>query len=251
MKVVSFLQTDTRWKGVPYNVPGESATIGGSGCGPTCMAMVISTLTGKNVTPVDTCRWSMQHGYKAKGQGTYYSYFRPQGAAYGIDVKQLNSANIYHNPNSPHHQTALNHLKSGGMVIACMGAGSWTRGGHYILLHSINSDGTININDPASTKPNRVRGNWTVLKNEVKYYFLIAAKASPNVAAPKKDKKQLVAEKFGLAGETIEHLAAYEYADSLFDKLLGGTKGLSLHRDTILYILSYGYGAELLKKICK
>ena len=32
---VSYLQTDPRWAKKPYRVPGESSTIGDSGCGPT------------------------------------------------------------------------------------------------------------------------------------------------------------------------------------------------------------------------
>ena len=46
---VSYLQTDPRWKSKPYRVPGESATIGGSGCGPTAAAMVIATLKDASV----------------------------------------------------------------------------------------------------------------------------------------------------------------------------------------------------------
>ena len=110
---VSYLQTDKRWKDLPYQVPGETATIGGSGCGPTAAAMLIETLTGKTFTPVDACRWSVAHGYKAKGQGTYYSYFAPQFAAFGIKCWQLSWTNVYHNPASKVHDQALEYLKQG------------------------------------------------------------------------------------------------------------------------------------------
>lgn len=70
---IAYLQTDPRWAALPYRVPGERATIGGSGCGPTAAAMLIETLTGKTFTPVDACAWSVEHGYKALNQGTYYS----------------------------------------------------------------------------------------------------------------------------------------------------------------------------------
>ena len=55
-----------------------------AGCGPTAAAMLIETLTGKTYTPVDACAWSIEHGYKALKQGTYYAYFKPQFAAFGI-----------------------------------------------------------------------------------------------------------------------------------------------------------------------
>lgn len=97
-KPVSYLQTDARWKNKPYRVKGETSTIGGSGCGPTAAAMLLSTLTGKSITPVETCAWAVEHGYKALHQGTYYGYFAPQFAAFGIKCWQLNWVNAYHNP---------------------------------------------------------------------------------------------------------------------------------------------------------
>ena len=81
---VLYYQTDRRWADVDYSAKGESTTIGRSGCGPTCMAMVIATWADKNVTPVEACAWALKHGYKAVNQGTYYSYFKPHGAVYGI-----------------------------------------------------------------------------------------------------------------------------------------------------------------------
>ena len=94
-KPVSFLQTDKRWASKSYRVKGENSTIGDSGCGPAAAAMLLSTLTGKNITPVETCAWAVAHGYKALNQGTYYGYFAPQFAAYGIKCWQLNWVNAY------------------------------------------------------------------------------------------------------------------------------------------------------------
>ena len=84
-KPVSYFQTDTRWKNEPYRTSAEKSTVGSAGCGPSCAAMLIETLTGKTFTPLDACKWSMNHGYKATGQGTYYSYFAPQFKEFGID----------------------------------------------------------------------------------------------------------------------------------------------------------------------
>ena len=88
-KPVLYLQTDPRWKNKDYSAPGESTTIGRAGCGPTCAAMLLTTLTGREITPEDTCAWALAHGYKAKGQGTYYAYFKPQFEVYGIGADQL------------------------------------------------------------------------------------------------------------------------------------------------------------------
>jgi hypothetical protein len=168
------MQTDSRWAGKPYQTTGETTTIGKSGCGPTCAAMLLETLTGKTITPVDTCAWSVSHGYKAKGQGTYYSYFKPQFAAYGIECKQLNGANLYGNAASAVHDQALELLKQGYYLIACMGKGNWTSSGHFVVAWW--EDGKVRINDPASTKDSRVNGDLVTFKSQVKYYFTVDAR---------------------------------------------------------------------------
>ena len=172
---VSYLQTDPRWKDLPYQVPGETATIGGSGCGPTAAAMLIETLTGKTFTPVDACRWSVEHGYKAKGQGTYYGYFAPQFEAFGIKCWQLSWTNVYHNPASKVHDQALEYLKQGYYLIALMKKGNWTSGGHFVVVWW--ADGKIRINDPASTRDSRVNGDINTFRNEAAYYWVVDARA--------------------------------------------------------------------------
>ena len=128
-KPVSYRQTDVRWKDLPYQTSGETATIGGSGCGPTCAAMLIETLTGKVCTPEDACKWSMEHGYKALNQGTYYSYFKPQFEAFGIDCVQLNHTSLYGDHDNIIHEDAAALVRDGGYLIACMGKGLWTSSG--------------------------------------------------------------------------------------------------------------------------
>lgn len=172
---VYYMQTDPRWKNADYSAPGESTTIGRAGCGPTCMAMVIATLYDPPYTPVDACAWAKAHGYKAKGQGTYYSYFRAHGLEYGLTVEQLNSGslrNLSAAASEPYHQRALEAIQAGDWVIACMGPGLWTSGGHYILWWG-REDDKCRINDPASTRTDRTHGDLARLRREVKYYWVV------------------------------------------------------------------------------
>ena len=177
-KPVSFLQTDKRWASKPYRVKGENSTIGDSGCGPTAAAMLLSTLTGKNITPEDTCKWSVDHGYKALGNGTYYAYFAPQFAAYGIKCWQLNWVNAYHNPKATSFDETVKYLKQGYYAIALMKKGTWTGGGHFVVLWW--ADGKVRINDPASTRDNRVNGNLATFKNEAAYFWIVDAREYNN-----------------------------------------------------------------------
>lgn len=179
---VSYLQKDPRWKDKPYRVPGESSTIGSAGCGPSCAAMVIETLTGRTFTPEDACAWSVQHGYKALKQGTYYSYFKPQLAAFGIACDMLSWTSTYGKPNHPNHQKALEMLQEGYYLIALMNKGTWTSSGHFILVWW--ADGKIRINDPNSTREDRVNGDPCDFRSQVKYYWWVDARSYNNPPKP-------------------------------------------------------------------
>ena len=172
VKPISYLQTDPKWKNHNYSAKGEKKTIGSSGCGVTAAAMVIATLKDKNVTPVTTAEWSMAHGYKALNQGTYYTYFVPQFNQYGIKCKQLNSSNLYGKSSSSAHTEALNALKRGDWIIAVMGKGHWTQSGHFILLYKY-ENGYIYVNDPASTKADRIKNTWDLFAKQVKYMWTV------------------------------------------------------------------------------
>lgn len=181
---VSYLQIDARWKNKPYAVKGESSTIGGSGCGPTAMSMVLATWADKRVTPETECAWALAHGYKALRSGTYYSYFVPAAKRYGLQCTQLNSASIYGNGGSGLHAQVLAALAQGDLIVACMGSGNWTKGGHYILLWDVDvSNDVAYVNDPASTLARRTRGSWKLLRQQVKFYWRIRRPASAPSAA--------------------------------------------------------------------
>ena len=171
---IAYLQTDPRWAALPYRVPGENSTIGDSGCGPTAAAMLIETITGKTYTPEDACAWSIAHGYKALRQGTYYAYFTPQFAEFGIDCQMLNWTNTYGKPDHPNHEKVVEKLKEGYYAIALMNKGLWTSSGHFVVLWW--QDDKVRINDPASTRAARVNGDIRTFRSQAKYYWLIDAR---------------------------------------------------------------------------
>jgi hypothetical protein len=171
-KPVDYKQYDSRWAKIAYNGPGETdKTIKSSGCGPTSAAMLIATLADKTVTPVETCAWSVQHGYKYANQGTAYGYFRPQFAKYGIECQQLLSKRIINQPNHEIHAKVKQYLADGYYIIALMGPGTWTTGGHYIVLWGW--DDKVRINDSMSTKDKRLNGDPDTFKKEVRMYWLV------------------------------------------------------------------------------
>lgn len=178
-KPVSYLQTDKRWGGIYVAAKGGQMNIGRAGCGPTSAAMLISTLTGKEVTPVDTMTWAAAHGHLEAGHGTNYSsYFQDQFAAYGLNCQMLNWKNSYGNPNHANHTKVKEMLTQGYYFIALMNAGLWTSGGHFVVVWW--ADNKIRINDPASTKDARVNGDPTTFFSQVRYYWYIDARAYNN-----------------------------------------------------------------------
>ena len=106
LEPILYMQTDDRWENNDYSAKGEKTTIKAEGCGIAYSAMVIASLADKKVTPEVTAKWSLEHGYKAPHQGTYYSYFKPQMAAYGIKCNMMNSVNCYGKPNAEVHKQA-------------------------------------------------------------------------------------------------------------------------------------------------
>lgn len=156
MQVTYFSQIDERWKNVKY---GKSGTIGTSGCGPTALAIVVSTLTGQNITPVDTAKWSVNNGHRCEGNGSYHSLI-PKGAEhYGLKVEKLGRSSA---------KELARHLSSGKLVIAIMAKGHFTTGGHFIVLRGITSDGKVLVADPASVKRSNREWDMSIILNEAK-----------------------------------------------------------------------------------
>lgn len=185
-KPVSYLQTDTRWKNVRLNCTGGTMSIGGGGCGPTSAAMLVETLTGKTCLPTETFKWACENGYVYADQGTDYGFFKPLFKKYGIDCDKLTDT-VCRDKNSPVRQQVINKLKEGYYFIALMRpkvideknpannvAGTWTKGGHYIVAWW--ADDKIRINDPASTADKRINGDPDTFFAEAKYFWWVDAR---------------------------------------------------------------------------
>jgi hypothetical protein len=146
--VMYFSQLDVRWKDMPYGVLG---TIGASGCGPTSLSMAVSSLSGRTVDPVATANWAYQNGDKCEGNGSYHSLIPAGAKHFGLTVD-------YAGPDEP--QKIADALGSGKLIIAIMSAGHFTKGGHFIVLRGVTSDGKILVADSASQ--DRSNREWDI-----------------------------------------------------------------------------------------
>ena len=66
------------------------------------------------------------------------------------------------------------YLSQGYYVIALMGPGTWTKGGHFVLVWDW--DSKVHINDPASTRAERLNGDPDTFRREVRMYWLVDAR---------------------------------------------------------------------------
>lgn len=134
--VVYFNQYDERFANKPYGTDN----VGHYGCGPSSMAIVVSSLTGSRMDPAQMAEWSYQHGYWCKGQGSYRSLIPGAAKAWELTVEGCGK-------DEP--QRIVDALSSGKLVVAIMSKGHFTSGGHFIVLRGV-KDGKIMVADPAS-----------------------------------------------------------------------------------------------------
>lgn len=138
-KVVYYNQGEEPWRSMGYG----TSTIGAAGCGPTSLAIVISTLTGQTVNPQMTCAYSIANGEYVSGVGTAHSF--PTNAAHhwGLTCERVGKDRMGY---------VVQSLKEGKMVVEICEAYTITGSGsgHFIVLTGVTRDGYITIADCAS-----------------------------------------------------------------------------------------------------
>lgn len=137
---VDYKQYDSKWAKIMYSNHGDkSQTIKSSGCGPTAMADIVATLIDSSVTPATLAALSMDWGCRTYSSGTAWSFFPKIADRYGFS-KYSKASTL---------ATLKSCLDSGGYIVASMGKGYWTSGGHYICVWKYDAS-YIYANDPAS-----------------------------------------------------------------------------------------------------
>ena len=152
MEVMYYNQLDERWADIMY---GNSSTIGQAGCGPTSMAIVISTLTGEPHDPVELARWSAANGHRCEGNGSYHSLIPAAAAAYGLNCDRNLDA-----------QGIVDALSSGKLVVVIMSKGHFTKGGHFIVLRGVTGEGKILVAHPASYGSSEQEWDLSIIMDE-------------------------------------------------------------------------------------
>lgn len=128
------LQWDPRWGYQPYGTDN----IGLTGCGPTCMSMVLFYLTrDEKLTPDRIAAYSMENGYYVEGTGTAWALMEDMPMLYDIKVTKPRSS----------ERVMKSVLDDGGIIICAMGEGDFTVSGHFIVIYGYDTKG-FKVNDP-------------------------------------------------------------------------------------------------------
>lgn len=151
-EVVYFNQKDERWANKPYGTDN----IGGYGCGPTAMSIVVSSLTDDLVDPEEMAEWAYENGGWCSKSGSYHSLIPNAAKAWGLSVEGCTASEP---------QRILDALSEGKLVVAIMTKGHFTSGGHFIVLRGV-QDGHILVADPASYRRSEKLWDMSIILNE-------------------------------------------------------------------------------------
>lgn len=156
-----FLQWDKRWGYVSYG----GSIIGLSGCGPTCLSMVLVSLTGQtDKTPADVAHFSEENGYYVEGSGTSWSLMTTGAASLGLSAREL----------SLDESVMKSSLDAGHPIICSMGPGDFTTQGHFIVIYGYDASGFL-VNDPNCISRSSQSWDFETLRGQIKNLWAYSA----------------------------------------------------------------------------
>lgn len=136
---IYFNQGDDEWNDNGYHMKQ-------AGCGPTSMAVVISSLTDQWVTPVDAAVWAYDHGYYSSA-GSSHALIPALSKEYKLDCEGVGTD----------ASKIRNALEDGNPVVCLMGPGYFTKGGHFMVLVGIDEDDNVTVADVGSRERSKYK----------------------------------------------------------------------------------------------
>ena len=155
VEVTYYNQLDERWADEPYGTDN----IGGYGCGPTSMSIVVSSLTEQTVDPPAMAEWAYQHGYWCSGNGSYHSLIPGAAEGFGLSCESIAT-------DDP--QAVVDALASGKLIVALMSKGHFTSSGHFLVPRGVTAEGKILVADPASKKRSEQEWDLSIILDEAR-----------------------------------------------------------------------------------
>ncbi len=138
------------------------------GCGPTCLAAIISNLAGVPVDPEEMRVYGLSVGSWLPTGGTTYGFIIETAKKYGITATQ-----IYAGDKESLFAALEDENK---LVLATMGPGDFTYGAHFMLFRGMTDEGKILIADSYSYEYSTMEWDYDYLYAQLKNGYWIFEK---------------------------------------------------------------------------
>ena len=148
-----FIQWDKRWG---YDAYGNDV-IGLSGCGPTCLSMIVIGLTkNQEATPDKLADYATEHGYYEQNSGTKWLFMDEVAAVYGVQGYY-----IYLSKDNMQEE-----LSQGHPLVCAMRSGDFTSQGHFIVIAGMEGDKFL-VHDPNSIERSQQLWDYDTLQYQI------------------------------------------------------------------------------------
>ena len=151
-------QNDSRWGDYLW---GGKDPLSIYGCGPTIMAMLITSLTGNQVFPADIANWAAANRCWAPGDGSYHSIIRDSASAFGIQATPIREYTA---------ERIKQELNSGHLVVALMKKGHFTQSGHFLIITRMTDEGKMRIADPNNYNNTTIDWDPAIILHELNHH---------------------------------------------------------------------------------
>lgn len=152
-------QWDTRWGYLDYG----GLVFDTAGCCPTALAMAYQGLTG------DTSKSPADMAVFAEEQGRVIC----QGGTDGALLEYLNELGLIGRTTALNASSIVWELQNDAILVANVGPGDFTEGGHFIVLTGVDEDGLIMVNDPYSVTNTEKRWDAFTIASQTKVLYAI------------------------------------------------------------------------------
>lgn len=161
-EIPQLLQWDGRWG---YQTYGTSL-VAASGCGPTCVSMVLIGLKeDPTITPAVVARFSEKKGYIDEDNNTYWTLMAEAADTWGIDCVEGNFSEA----------EVKAELKKGHPIICSVGPGDFTQIGHFIVLTDY-SDGKVTVHDPFNEENSQKEWVYAEIEDQMVEMWIYSVK---------------------------------------------------------------------------
>lgn len=216
---VTFLQFDKRWKNKLFPKRNKRrSTYGTSGCCPCFIAAILENYV-PDILPTDVGDYISSIGGATQGGATYWPTPPKAFKHWGVESKQLNTANQYRKRNTKAEKDFIQCLKADGRGGILFGKSQFTAGGHYVACTDYrikNGKFQVYLRD-SGLRRKTGWWNWSAIQGNVKIFYIVPKQGKTKKPDPSKTEKDKYTGKLPELPSRLERKAvecAYAYGTS-------------------------------------